>query len=72
MNPDIEKHTTVLGQGTVPVNSLPVGQKVDRVVSLGEVMSTIAPILTCFEYPPLVLGIWKVKLHVILRSAVFL
>ncbi|XP_074723960.1 cytosolic phospholipase A2 zeta isoform X7 [Strix uralensis] len=36
MNPDIEKHTTVLGLGTVPVNSLPVGQKVDRIVSLGE------------------------------------
>lgn len=37
---DIEKHTTVLGVGTVPVNSLPIGQKVDRTVSLGEVMST--------------------------------
>uniref|UniRef100_A0A8B9F0Y1 Phospholipase A2 n=1 Tax=Amazona collaria TaxID=241587 RepID=A0A8B9F0Y1_9PSIT len=37
---DIEKHTTVLGLGTVPVNSLPIGQKVDRIVSLGEVMST--------------------------------
>ncbi|NXL29381.1 PA24F phospholipase, partial [Glaucidium brasilianum] len=36
MNPDIEKHTTVLGLGTVPVNSLPIGQKVDRIVSLGE------------------------------------
>ncbi|NWH53126.1 PA24F phospholipase, partial [Fregata magnificens] len=36
MNPDIEKHTTVLGLGTVPVNSLPIGQKVDRNVSLGE------------------------------------
>ncbi|XP_075283717.1 cytosolic phospholipase A2 zeta isoform X3 [Opisthocomus hoazin] len=36
MNPDMEKHTTVLGLGTVPVNSLPVGQKVDRIVSLGE------------------------------------
>ncbi|XP_061199692.1 cytosolic phospholipase A2 zeta isoform X5 [Neopsephotus bourkii] len=33
---DIEKHTTVLGLGTVPVNSLPIGQKVDRIVSLGE------------------------------------
>lgn len=40
MNPDIEKHTTVLGLGTVPLNSLPIGQKVDRIVSLGEVMST--------------------------------
>lgn len=38
MNPDIEKHTTVLGLGTVPVNSLPIGKKVDRIVSLGEVM----------------------------------
>ncbi|KFW95477.1 Cytosolic phospholipase A2 zeta, partial [Phalacrocorax carbo] len=36
MNPDVEKHTTVLGLGTVPVNSLPIGQKVDRIVSLGE------------------------------------
>ncbi|XP_061318348.1 cytosolic phospholipase A2 zeta isoform X2 [Pezoporus flaviventris] len=33
---DIEKHTTILGLGTVPVNSLPIGQKVDRIVSLGE------------------------------------
>ncbi|XP_030900380.2 cytosolic phospholipase A2 zeta isoform X2 [Melopsittacus undulatus] len=33
---DIEKHTTVLGLGTVPVHSLPIGQKVDRIVSLGE------------------------------------
>ncbi|XP_065541500.1 cytosolic phospholipase A2 zeta isoform X3 [Lathamus discolor] len=33
---DIEKHTTVLGLGTVPVNSLPIGQKVDRIISLGE------------------------------------
>ena len=36
MNPDVEKHSTVLGQGTVPLNSLPIGKKVDRVVSLGE------------------------------------
>ncbi|XP_063189815.1 cytosolic phospholipase A2 zeta isoform X1 [Chroicocephalus ridibundus] len=36
MNPDIEKHTTVLGLGTVPLNSLPIGRKVDRIVSLGE------------------------------------
>ncbi|NWU91202.1 PA24F phospholipase, partial [Upupa epops] len=36
VNPDIEKHTTVLGLGTVPVNSLPVGQEVDRIVSSGE------------------------------------
>ncbi|KFP05859.1 Cytosolic phospholipase A2 zeta, partial [Calypte anna] len=36
VNPDIEKHTTVLGLGTVPVNSLPLGQKVDRIISLGE------------------------------------
>ncbi|KAM9012984.1 cytosolic phospholipase A2 zeta isoform 5-T6 [Ara ararauna] len=33
---DIEKHTTVLGLGTVSANSLPIGQKVDRIVSLGE------------------------------------
>lgn len=46
MNPDIEKHTTVLGLGTVPVNSLPIGQKVDRNVSLGEVMLSFC---TCFE-----------------------
>lgn len=45
MNPDIEKHTTVLGLGTVPVNSLPIGQKVDRNVSLGEVMLSFC---TCF------------------------
>ncbi|NXX19598.1 PA24F phospholipase, partial [Podargus strigoides] len=38
MNPDIEKHTTVLGFGTVPVHSLPIGQTVDRIVSLGEVI----------------------------------
>jgi len=38
MNPDVEKHSTVLGQGTLPLNSLPIGKKVDRVVSLGEVM----------------------------------
>ncbi|XP_039924135.1 cytosolic phospholipase A2 zeta isoform X2 [Hirundo rustica] len=36
VNPDIEKHTTVLGLGTVPVNSLPIGEKVDRIISLGE------------------------------------
>nr|XP_025951379.1 cytosolic phospholipase A2 zeta-like isoform X3 [Dromaius novaehollandiae] len=36
VNPDIEKHTTVLGLGTVPVNSLPIGQEVDRIVPLGE------------------------------------
>uniref|UniRef100_A0A8C6YW75 Phospholipase A2 n=1 Tax=Nothoprocta perdicaria TaxID=30464 RepID=A0A8C6YW75_NOTPE len=36
----ISEHTTVLGLGTVPFNSLPNGQKVDRTVSLGEVMST--------------------------------
>ncbi|NXG44526.1 PA24F phospholipase, partial [Psilopogon haemacephalus] len=36
VNPDIEKHTTFLGLGTLPVNSLPIGQQVDRVVSLGE------------------------------------
>ncbi|XP_068018355.1 cytosolic phospholipase A2 zeta isoform X2 [Melanerpes formicivorus] len=36
VNPDIEKHTTVLGQGTVPVDSLPTGQQVDRIISLGE------------------------------------
>ncbi|XP_040455941.1 cytosolic phospholipase A2 zeta [Falco naumanni] len=36
MNPDIEKHTTVLGLGTVLVNSLPIGQKVERIISLGE------------------------------------
>lgn len=46
MNPDIEKHTTVLGLGTVPVNSLPVGEKVDRIVSLGEVMSIFC---SCFN-----------------------
>lgn len=46
MNPDIEKHTTLLGLGTIPVNSLPIGQKVDRVISLGEVMSTFC---TCFN-----------------------
>lgn len=39
MNPDIENHTTVLGLGTVPVNSLPVGEKVDKIISLGEVIS---------------------------------
>ncbi|TFK14957.1 MAX gene-associated protein [Platysternon megacephalum] len=33
---DLEKHTTLLGQGTVPVKSLPVGQKVDMAVPLGE------------------------------------
>uniref|UniRef100_A0A8C5UBQ1 Phospholipase A2 n=1 Tax=Malurus cyaneus samueli TaxID=2593467 RepID=A0A8C5UBQ1_9PASS len=42
VNPDIEKHTTVLGLGTVPVNSLPIGEKVDRIVSLGEVMSVFS------------------------------
>ncbi|XP_068049531.1 cytosolic phospholipase A2 zeta isoform X1 [Anomalospiza imberbis] len=36
VNPDIEKHTTVLGLGTVPVNSLPIGEKVDKIISLGE------------------------------------
>ncbi|NXP67983.1 PA24F phospholipase, partial [Chloropsis cyanopogon] len=36
MNPDIEKHTTVLGLGTVPINSLPIGEKVDKTISLGE------------------------------------
>ncbi|NXY85277.1 PA24F phospholipase, partial [Alcedo cyanopectus] len=36
VNPDIEKQTSVLGLGTVPVNSLPIGQTVDRIVSLGE------------------------------------
>ncbi|XP_051476320.1 cytosolic phospholipase A2 zeta isoform X5 [Apus apus] len=36
VNPDIEKHTTVLGLRTIPVNSLPIGQRVDRIVSLGE------------------------------------
>ncbi|XP_074399078.1 cytosolic phospholipase A2 zeta isoform X2 [Zonotrichia albicollis] len=36
VNPDIEKHTTILGLGTVPVNSLPIGEKVDRIISLGE------------------------------------
>ncbi|KFW74982.1 Cytosolic phospholipase A2 zeta, partial [Manacus vitellinus] len=36
VNPDVEKHTTVLGLGTVPVNSLPIGEKVDRSISLGE------------------------------------
>lgn len=46
MNPDIEKHTTVLGLGTVPVNSLPIGEKVDRIVSLGEVMSIFC---SCFN-----------------------
>uniref|UniRef100_A0A8C0GHV7 Phospholipase A2 n=1 Tax=Chelonoidis abingdonii TaxID=106734 RepID=A0A8C0GHV7_CHEAB len=34
---DLEKHTTLLGQGTVPVKSLPVGQKVDMAVPLGEI-----------------------------------
>lgn len=38
MNPDVEKHSTILGQGTVPLNSLPIGKKVDKVVPLGEVM----------------------------------
>ncbi|KAM7165264.1 cytosolic phospholipase A2 zeta-like isoform 2-T2 [Macrochelys suwanniensis] len=33
---DLEKHTTLLGRGTVPVKSLPVGQKVDKAVPLGE------------------------------------
>lgn len=46
MNPDIEKHTTVLGLGTVPVNSLPIGEKVDRIISLGEVMSIFC---SCFN-----------------------
>lgn len=46
MNADIEKHTTVLGWGTVPVNSLPIGQEVDRVISLGEVTSIFC---TCFN-----------------------
>lgn len=46
MNPDIEKHTAVLGLGTVPVNSLPVGEKVDRIVSLGEVTSIFC---SCFN-----------------------
>uniref|UniRef100_A0A8B9QRV0 Phospholipase A2 n=1 Tax=Anas platyrhynchos TaxID=8839 RepID=A0A8B9QRV0_ANAPL len=53
MNPDIEKHTTVLGQGTVPVNSLPVGQKVDRVVSLGEEIPNPAELTVfcvCFDF----------------------
>ncbi|XP_048805392.1 cytosolic phospholipase A2 zeta isoform X3 [Lagopus muta] len=36
MNPDVEKHSTVLGQGTVPLNSLPIGKKIDKVVPLGE------------------------------------
>lgn len=58
MNPDVEKHTTVLGLGTVPLNSLPIGQKVDRIVSLGEVMSTFC---TCFNilgitFTPIVYG----------------
>lgn len=46
MNPDIEKHTTVLGLGTVPINSLPIGEKVDRIISLGEVMSIFC---SCFN-----------------------
>ncbi|CAM5151073.1 unnamed protein product [Natator depressus] len=33
---DLEKHTTLLGQGTIPVKSLPVGQKVDKAIPLGE------------------------------------
>ncbi|KAL9849424.1 cytosolic phospholipase A2 zeta isoform 3-T3 [Geothlypis trichas] len=36
VNPDVEKHTTVLGLGTIPVNSLPIGEKVNRIISLGE------------------------------------
>ncbi|KYO28414.1 hypothetical protein Y1Q_0016002 [Alligator mississippiensis] len=36
MSHDIEKQTTVLGSGVVPVKSLPVGQKVDMIVPLGE------------------------------------
>ncbi|XP_042727762.1 cytosolic phospholipase A2 zeta isoform X2 [Lagopus leucura] len=36
MNPDVEKHSTILGQGTVPLNSLPIGKKIDKVVPLGE------------------------------------
>lgn len=74
MNPHTEKHTTVMGLGTVPVNSLPIGQKVDKIVSLGEVMSAFC---TCFNmlgitFSPLPIDIWKVKLHMILRSAIFL
>ncbi|XP_067414243.1 cytosolic phospholipase A2 zeta-like [Emydura macquarii macquarii] len=36
MSPDLEKQTILLGLGTVPVKSLPVGQKVDMTVPLGE------------------------------------
>ncbi|XP_074854966.1 cytosolic phospholipase A2 zeta-like [Carettochelys insculpta] len=33
---DIEKHSMLLGQGTVPVKSLPVGQEVDMTIPLGK------------------------------------
>nr|XP_006130413.1 cytosolic phospholipase A2 zeta [Pelodiscus sinensis] len=36
INSDMEKHSILLGRGTVPVKSLPGGQKVDMTVPLGE------------------------------------
>uniref|UniRef100_A0A8C8SY31 Phospholipase A2 n=1 Tax=Pelusios castaneus TaxID=367368 RepID=A0A8C8SY31_9SAUR len=45
-SPDLEKHTMLLGQGAVPVKSLPVGQKVDMTVPLGEHLTPVSVIST--------------------------
>uniref|UniRef100_A0A8D2JIY4 Phospholipase A2 n=1 Tax=Varanus komodoensis TaxID=61221 RepID=A0A8D2JIY4_VARKO len=37
LSPDFEKHSTILGSGTVPFQSLPLGKEVDMTVPLGKV-----------------------------------
>ncbi|XP_061467300.1 cytosolic phospholipase A2 zeta-like [Rhineura floridana] len=39
VSPDFEKHSTVLGSGIVPLQSLPLGKEVDMAVSLGKGLS---------------------------------
>lgn len=40
MSPDFEKHSTVLGSGTVPFHSLPLGKHVEMTVPLGKVYNS--------------------------------
>ncbi|XP_044292778.1 cytosolic phospholipase A2 zeta [Varanus komodoensis] len=39
LSPDFEKHSTILGSGTVPFQSLPLGKEVDMTVPLGKGLS---------------------------------